>query len=589
MADPLSVALVLDCGKAVAKMSNAPRNTPRAWFAFQDQRINSARRRTENAFEESEEQQLSTSLRRIYSEIYNTELVYEAQLDVIDKVILRPAVALGLKCSPPVQAFVDGISQLARLHADVVRSMQLEGGSEDGGLLLAFSKALPFMKIYKMVIAGYAQTERCLEDLTARSLHYVALLREADVTLSAFLIRPLQRVYKYHLLFQTLRKYTDPVSSTVPLVEALCKRSHEIADYLDLQQGLYESADRLRSLYNALAQWGVLDPGCTSPLHITKEGTVSVCLLMKQKPAMLRRTITLLPVAVVISLMDERGDYLVEDIAPLSSIIVEMCPEDAQVHGLRLHWLKRGQPVEILLAFGSSEEHAEWMRALRLVGAELTELQPQMAMLQRKLGHQLMSPRSPRSPRSSNHQALVRFARRGSVELAHKLGARRDRSRAGPPISPRQDAALPPRGLSSHNSSSANRLRRRSTSMLVGEGLIRFPKSKTLPQSQTDAGERRIRFGKPKKRSLSQNKVSTVQQAVSAPTFTKNKDLNQEGANITASHSAPASGSAEAQHPSKEEVAVMRARRAARKLRSSRALSNLETRSLRAICQSGRT
>jgi hypothetical protein len=47
-------------------------------------------------------------------------------------------------------------------------------------------------------------------------------------------------------------------------------------------------------------------------------------------------TVNLLPVAVgvVISLMDERGEYRVEDFAPLFSAIVKVCQEDEQVHGL---------------------------------------------------------------------------------------------------------------------------------------------------------------------------------------------------------------------------------------------------------------
>jgi hypothetical protein len=46
-------------------------------------------------------------------------------------------------------------------------------------------------------------------------------------------------------------------------------------------------------------------------------------------------TVNLLPVAVgvVVSLMDERGEYLVGDFAPLSSAIVKVCQEDEQVHG----------------------------------------------------------------------------------------------------------------------------------------------------------------------------------------------------------------------------------------------------------------
>eukprot|EP00013_Stygamoeba_regulata_P010242 CAMPEP_0177682678 /NCGR_PEP_ID=MMETSP0447-20121125/31383_1 /TAXON_ID=0 /ORGANISM="Stygamoeba regulata, Strain BSH-02190019" /LENGTH=581 /DNA_ID=CAMNT_0019192189 /DNA_START=406 /DNA_END=2151 /DNA_ORIENTATION=- len=581
MADHIPVGLMLDCGRAVAKMQCAPKDTPREWLAFQDLRVRSARGRVDDTvLKKSEDQpltQMSISPRRIYSEIYNTELVYEAQLEVIDKVVLRPALALGLRCSSVVQAFVDGIAQLVRLHADVVRTMKLEGDESAGGLLMSFHKALPFMKIYKMVIAGHAETEHCLEELASRSLHYAALLREADVSLSTLLIRPLQRVYGYHLLFGKLLKHTDPASSTVPLIEAVCKRAHEIAEYLD---GQHESTNRQRTLYHALAQHFGLEAGCTAPFHVIKEETANVCVVSTKKAAMLSRTVTLLSMAVTVSVVT-KGQYLLEEIAPISSVIVEVCAEDAQIHGVRLHWLERERPVEMLIAYKSAAERTDWLQAFRLLSAEINACQPDLSALRRKLGDQLVSPRSRNNPPS-----LLRFARRASVGLAHRLGTRGASSPSPSPLSPRRILIYPTDSSSSAAFSTA-REHRSSLSTL-------------------SADELPTRFGRPKHRARSQSlvKVQTVHLIRSAPTCPtiERSDAAEvvdddfscvafsRSASVDADDDTPtdAGGSTQLRLAHEDEAGV-RARHAAHKLRRSRALSNLETRSLRTICQSGRT
>eukprot|EP00013_Stygamoeba_regulata_P003468 CAMPEP_0177635254 /NCGR_PEP_ID=MMETSP0447-20121125/3804_1 /TAXON_ID=0 /ORGANISM="Stygamoeba regulata, Strain BSH-02190019" /LENGTH=570 /DNA_ID=CAMNT_0019137031 /DNA_START=1746 /DNA_END=3458 /DNA_ORIENTATION=- len=428
--NPLSVKLMLDGGRAVAKLQRSPTDTPREWFAYQGRCVLSARRRMESSHSDDAQRRtpLSPSLCRIYSEIYNTELVYLAQLEVIQTVLLRPAEALGVRCSPAVRGFVDGIARLVRLHADIVRTIELEG-EDGGGLLMSYRRVLPFMKIYMPVMAGHAETELCLQELAAQSLHYAALLRDSQVSLCTLLIRPLQRVSKYNVLFRRLLRHTDPASGTVPLISAVCEGAHELAVYLSGQTDREADSRPQHTLYRALAQHLELEAGHATPFHLIREDTASLCAVLRstreqKKAPMLQRTVTLLSVAVAVSVVTE-GRYLVEEIAPLAFAVVEVCAEDALDHAVRVHWLDRGEhPIELRIAFRSAFERTEWLHAFRLLDLKVSTSRPQLATRQ--------------------HMPSHRKARRGSVQLAkfgpHGAGS----SRSPPPPPPPQPQPPPP-------------------------------------------------------------------------------------------------------------------------------------------------
>ncbi|XP_027998512.2 pleckstrin homology domain-containing family G member 2 isoform X1 [Eptesicus fuscus] len=201
-------------------------------------------------------------LERVAREIVETERAYVRDLRSIVEDYLGPLLdggALGLSTEQVGTLFAN-IEDIYEFSSQLLED--LEGSSSAGGIAECFVQRSEDFDIYTLYCMNYPSSLALLRDL---SLSPPAALwlqeRQAQLRhslpLQSFLLKPVQRILKYHLLLQELGKHwvEGPGTGGREMVEEAIVSMTAVAWYINDMKRKQEHAARLQEVQRHLGGW----------------------------------------------------------------------------------------------------------------------------------------------------------------------------------------------------------------------------------------------------------------------------------------------------------------------------------------------
>lgn len=170
---------------------------------------------------------------------------------------MEPMVAKQLISPTDVQLLFANIELILKVNDEIVQYLMADYQACNENMQLMnigadFIKLVDYLKIYSIFSSSYAQSMATYERLKRDSKEFGAFVREIQskpecqgVDLLGFLIKPVQRVCKYPLLFKELLKNTPPEHVDYANIENCLKKVHEVAEYVNEKQRTIESLHKM--------------------------------------------------------------------------------------------------------------------------------------------------------------------------------------------------------------------------------------------------------------------------------------------------------------------------------------------------------
>ncbi|XP_076052966.1 FYVE, RhoGEF and PH domain-containing protein 3-like isoform X2 [Oratosquilla oratoria] len=209
---------------------------------------------------------------RVLKEIISTEETYLRQLDILEKFFEKPCIE---KCLLPtnVHTSVFGeLSTLRRMNEELYKELT----AEDSNVGQAFLHLAPFLKAYSSYANSYQTSLNLLQEWIVRSPELKVWLAgtetrpEVQTKLPSLLITPVQRVPRYRLLLEELRRYTPEDHPHYSDIIGALEEISRVAEHINKCVCEGECVQRMLLLQKAFkyGQPNIIAPGRT----LLKEG-----------------------------------------------------------------------------------------------------------------------------------------------------------------------------------------------------------------------------------------------------------------------------------------------------------------------------
>lgn len=174
-------------------------------------------------------------------EILAKERTYVASLDKLVAVFLRPLVAekvVGKGKASVIFSNVEELATASRVFLDALES-RMKGWNPKHTLSdVVVSSLLPCLSLYGKYCSNHPFATALVRQLTGSSEKFAAFLeRQARVAdnmqISSFLIKPIQRIPQYQMLFERLYKYTPAEHGDYLTLQEVLSKLQEVADIVD--------------------------------------------------------------------------------------------------------------------------------------------------------------------------------------------------------------------------------------------------------------------------------------------------------------------------------------------------------------------
>ncbi|XP_069854931.1 LOW QUALITY PROTEIN: pleckstrin homology domain-containing family G member 2-like [Dipodomys merriami] len=202
-------------------------------------------------------------LERVAREIVETERAYVRDLRSIVEDYLGPLLdgggVLGLSVEQVGTLFAN-IEDIYEFNSELLED--LEGSSSAGGIAECFVQRSEDFDIYTLYCMNYPSSLALLRELSV-SPPAAMWLRERQaqlhhsLPLQSFLLKPVQRILKYHLLLQELGKHwaEGPGTGSREMVEEAIVSMTAVAWYINDMKRKQEHAARLQEVQRRLGGW----------------------------------------------------------------------------------------------------------------------------------------------------------------------------------------------------------------------------------------------------------------------------------------------------------------------------------------------
>ncbi|KAF4071238.1 hypothetical protein AMELA_G00283880 [Ameiurus melas] len=216
-------------------------------------------------------------LDRVIMEIIETERMYVQDLHSIVEGYLAPIIdTAGLPIIPEqVCALFGNIEDIYEFNSELLQELDL-CKNDPVAIARCFVLKSDYFEIYTQYCTNYpnsvAALTECMRNKTL--LKFFMERQEAlkhPLPLGSYLLKPVQRILKYHLLLQEIAKHFDPDEDGYDVVEEAIKTMTEVAWYINTMKRKHEHAVRLQEVQSLLINWR--GPDLTTYGELVLEGT----------------------------------------------------------------------------------------------------------------------------------------------------------------------------------------------------------------------------------------------------------------------------------------------------------------------------
>ncbi|XP_066550862.1 pleckstrin homology domain-containing family G member 3 isoform X2 [Amia ocellicauda] len=217
---------------------------------------------------------------RVVMEIIETERMYVRDLRSIVEDYLAHIIDTGdLPIRPDQVCHLFGnIEDIYEFNSELLQSLDM---CENDPVAIArcFVDKSEYFEIYTQYCTNYPNSVAALTDCM-RSKTLAKFFRERQASLKrslplgSYLLKPVQRILKYHLLLQEIAKHFDPEEEGYEVVEEAIDTMTGVAWYINDMKRKHEHAVRLQEVQSLLINWK--GPDLTTYGELVLEGTFRV-------------------------------------------------------------------------------------------------------------------------------------------------------------------------------------------------------------------------------------------------------------------------------------------------------------------------
>ncbi|XP_036697091.1 pleckstrin homology domain-containing family G member 3 isoform X2 [Balaenoptera musculus] len=243
---------------------------------------------------------------RVVREIVETERTYVQDLrSIVEDYLLRIIDTPGLLNPEQVSALFGNIESIYALNSQLLRDLD-SCNSDPVAVASCFVERSQEFDIYTQYCNNYpnsvAALTECMQDKQqAKFFRDRQELLQHSLPLGSYLLKPVQRILKYHLLLQEIAKHFDEEEDGFEVVEDAIDTMTCVAWYINDMKRRHEHAVRLQEIQSLLINWK--GPDLTTYGELVLEGTFRVHRVRSEK------TFFLFDKALLIT--KKRGDHFV--------------------------------------------------------------------------------------------------------------------------------------------------------------------------------------------------------------------------------------------------------------------------------------
>ncbi|XP_066129234.1 pleckstrin homology domain-containing family G member 3 isoform X1 [Saccopteryx bilineata] len=257
-------------------------------------------------------------LGRVVREIVETERMYVQDLrSIVEDYLLKIIDTPGLLKPEQVSALFGNIESIYALNSQLLRDLD-NCNSDPVAVASCFVERSQEFDIYTQYCNNYpnsvAALTECMRDKQqATFFRDRQELLQHSLPLGSYLLKPVQRILKYHLLLQEIAKHFDEEEDGFEVVEDAIDTMTCVAWYINDMKRRHEHAVRLQEIQSLLINWK--GPDLTIYGELVLEGTFRVHRVRSEK------TFFLFDRALLVT--KKRGDHFVyKGHIPCSSLML---------------------------------------------------------------------------------------------------------------------------------------------------------------------------------------------------------------------------------------------------------------------------
>uniref|UniRef100_A0A4W6EM26 Pleckstrin homology and RhoGEF domain containing G3 n=1 Tax=Lates calcarifer TaxID=8187 RepID=A0A4W6EM26_LATCA len=221
-----------------------------------------------------------TYLDRVVMEIIETERMYVRDLRMIVEDYLAHIIDQSDLLIRPEQvcALFGNIEDIYEFNSELLQALDL-CDNDPVAVARCFVMKSEYFEIYTQYCTNYpnsvaALTECMRNKSLAKFFRERQALLKRSLPLGSYLLKPVQRILKYHLLLQEIAKHFDPEEEGYEVVEEAIYTMTGVAWYINDMKRKHEHAVRLQEVQSLLLNWK--GPDLTTYGELVLEGTFKV-------------------------------------------------------------------------------------------------------------------------------------------------------------------------------------------------------------------------------------------------------------------------------------------------------------------------
>ncbi|XP_072558742.1 pleckstrin homology domain-containing family G member 3-like [Paramormyrops kingsleyae] len=221
-----------------------------------------------------------TYLDRVVMEIVETERMYVRDLrGIVEDYLAHIIDTTNLPILPEqVGALFGNIEDIYEFNSELLQSLDM---CENDAVAIArcFVHKTEYFEIYTQYCTNYpnsvAVLTECMSNKTLSNFfHDRQAMLKHPLPLGSYLLKPVQRILKYHLLLQEIAKHFNPEEEGYEVVEEAIYTMTGVAWYINDMKRKHEHAVRLQEVQSLLINWK--GPDLTTYGELVLEGTFRV-------------------------------------------------------------------------------------------------------------------------------------------------------------------------------------------------------------------------------------------------------------------------------------------------------------------------
>jgi len=202
-------------------------------------------------------------------ELYDTEVTYVRSLMVLINGFMVPCKNENILTKQEISEVFSNVAQLLTFHKDFLKDLKerIDIWTDDTAIGDIVLSVTPYMKLYTAYGSNYENALNAVQNLSKKNQRFAQFLETCmqtpsfgGLTLSAYLIMPIQRIPRYRMLLEVLVKFTPQDHSDFKHLNEALEVVRDVANYINTHIAKEDNTRHLIRIQNLVPKQQILSP-----------------------------------------------------------------------------------------------------------------------------------------------------------------------------------------------------------------------------------------------------------------------------------------------------------------------------------------